>query len=231
MWPRQSASNRSPFSASRGIFHQSSRRLSPRLPWVLFHDWHCSLLTLGVLLVEVAKRVGPLLNRPRCLVEMIAGDGEESARFVHLEVARTAPAIWKLAFEDDVNARTRWRNLCVGIEPGDDALRPLIDDAATGIAAVVYVDADDGIVVCEDEADAYRGRFVDRLECRLEAPPGARIGRRRILARRRFDRHLRRLGARWTSHIPLPSLGPCQRWRPTRGHPSCTRGSRLTPVQ
>jgi len=70
-----------------------------------------------------------------------------------------------------VIAGTGRRYLRIGVESLDDVLCGVVDVARFGIAAVVQVNADDGIVVSEYEPDTISVFRLGVFECCLEGIP------------------------------------------------------------
>ncbi|KAB7513199.1 hypothetical protein DMP03_12445 (plasmid) [Halosegnis rubeus] len=68
-----------------------------------------------------------------------------------------------------------WRYLRIGVESLNDVQRCVVDVAGFRVAAVVQIDADDGIVVGKHEPDAIGVLCLGVVECCLETRPGLRF--------------------------------------------------------
>ena len=88
------------------------------------------------------------------LFDVLAGDSEEASRIITLDVALPIPAVWQLPFDEHMIAGPGRRNLGVGIKPLDDIRRYVVALAVVGVAAVVEIDTNDGIIVSENESNA-----------------------------------------------------------------------------
>jgi len=80
-----------------------------------------------------------------------------------------------------VIAGTGRRYLRIGVESLDDVLCGVVDVARFRIAAVVQVNADDGIVVSEYEPDTISVLRLGVFECCLEGIPRRGLSTTRIL--------------------------------------------------
>ena len=125
--------------------------------------------------MNCCKRVLSTCNARGCPLDVLASDGEKACRVVQLDAPTTVPPVGEFSGEQDVIAGAGRRYLRVRVESPDDVQCRVIDVAGFGIAAVVYVDADDRIVVSKDEPDAISVLRLGILECCLETRPGLRI--------------------------------------------------------
>ena len=104
--------------------------------------------------------------------------------------------------DKDVDARTRWADLGVAVEPLDDRTSLGSEFAAAQVTTGVEIDPDIRVVSREDEAHASGAVAFER---RFERAPGARVVRCRECARVRRQRLLRGL---WASTLDEPPTDP-----------------------
>ncbi|MFC5972081.1 hypothetical protein ACFPYI_12145 [Halomarina salina] len=118
-----------------------------------------------------------LVNCLRCSVQVSPGHGEKAARLVQFHVVSAIPAPWERSFHDDVHASPRWADLCIGVQAVDDGPRPRLDRFGCWNPTVVQVDADERVVVGEDEAktEIFSTGCCEGI---VERTPGRRISRR-----------------------------------------------------
>ncbi len=121
------------------------------------------------------ERVLTTCNARRCPLDVVASNGEKACRVVQFDASTSVPPVWEFAGDQDMIAGAGWRYLRIGVESCDDVQRRIVDVVCLGIAAVVQVDADDGIVVSKHEPDTISVLRLGVLECCLETRPRFRL--------------------------------------------------------
>ena len=88
----------------------------------------------------------------------VASDGEKARRFVHFEITASVPVAWKCSFDENVESGSGRAHFGVRFEDLDDRFGPRVKRVGVWVTTVIEVDADELIVVGEDEPDP--GQFA-----------------------------------------------------------------------
>src|SRR5215210_8329168 len=86
--------------------------------------------------------------------EMLAGQGEVAARLVHLDRTLAVIPPGQRSLDEDMQAGPGRRDLGIAVEGVYYLPGPRRNDAGFRVAAMVEVDAGEGVVLGEDEAHA-----------------------------------------------------------------------------